>query len=307
MSFNSITTDKPNTLDIEWVISNYCNFSCSYCTEDLFGNTSRALDLDTAVTFFNTVHEHNPEPKMLSLSGGEPTMWKHLPEFVDRVADKYFFQIVTNGSRTLDWWKRFVYNRSIDRITMSVHTEFVNYDKTYDNIDFLQEHTDLTILLLFKPGCISELETFANKLVDNNIKCVIQIKPLTSHDSRKVYEYTDEEKKYIRDFKYDNATKDHDSQIAKRLIIDGKEHNLSTTFKLIADGLNKFTGWKCNLGKTRMFIWHDGNVFPATCNTGMKRPIGNVFENRLETYSGSTICKDSFCHCGPDIKITKNK
>ena len=56
-----------------------------------------------------------------------------------------------------------------------------------------------------------------------------------------------------------------------------------------------------------MFIWHDGNVFPATCKTAMSRPIGNVFENRLETYRGPSICKDAFCHCGPDIKIAKNK
>ena len=111
----------------------------------------------------------------------------------------------------------------------------------------------------------------------------------------------------MKEFKYDKAVKNFDSKIAKRLIIDGKEHNLSTTFKLIATGLNKFTGWQCNLGKSRMFIWHDGNVFPATCKTAMSRPIGNVFENRLETYSGSSICKDAFCHCGPDIKITKNK
>lgn len=304
---NSITTDVPSSLDIEWVINNYCNFNCSYCTPDLYGNTSRALDLPVAVEFFNTVHQQHPGIKMLSLSGGEPTLWKHLPEFVDSVASNYFFHIITNGSRTLDWWRKFMYNRRIDRITISLHVEQIDWDKTFANIEFLQNETDLTLLVLLKPGSKKILEQFVKRITDAKISASIKIKPLTSHDTRSVYNYNEDEKSWLQNFSYNKANINSYSGIAKRLIVDGKEHSMSYAYKLVAGGLNNFRGWNCNLGSSRMFIWHDGNVFPATCKTAMSKPIGNVFSNTLEVKTSSTKCADEFCHCAPDIRITKSR
>jgi sulfatase maturation enzyme AslB (radical SAM superfamily) len=301
----SISPDVVNLLDIEWVVNNYCNFKCSYCNPDLYGNTSRALDIDVAVNFFNNIHNNYPQQKMLTLSGGEPTLWKHLPEFVDSVAENYYFQIITNGSRTLDWWQRFMYNRTIDRITISVHSEFVDWDKTYSVIEYLSSVTDVTVLMLFKPGTLSVIQNFVNRMIEESLAVSIKIKPLTSHDNRSVYEYTEQEHEYTNNFYYNHSIKNKEIPIARYAVIDGKICKQDRFLEMIYNKENSFTGWECDLGRTRLFIWHDGNVYPATCKTAMGRPIGNVFNGTIESYISPTICKDQFCHCLPDIRIPK--
>lgn len=302
---NSIKPDIEDFLDIEWVLSNYCNFKCSYCNPDLYGNSSRALDLDVAVNFFNVIHNNYPQQKMLTLSGGEPTLWKHLPEFVDSVANNYYFHIVTNGSRTLDWWRKFMYNRDINRITLSVHSEFVDWDKTYDVIEYLSNITDVTVLMLFKPGILKQLSSFCKRMQDAELSVSIKVKAITDHSKRTVYTYSEEELEYIKQFNYNKSIKDTQIKIPNKIIIDGEEKTQDYLMKMIFDGTNKFNGWKCDLGKTRLFIWHDGNVFTATCKTAMSRPIGNMFDAHLEEYTQPTICRDNFCHCIPDMRIPK--
>lgn len=302
---NSIRPDIEDFLDIEWVINNYCNFKCSYCNPDLYGNNSRALDLDVAVNFFNNMHIKYPEQKMLTLSGGEPTLWKHLPEFVDTVAHNYYFHIVTNGSRTLDWWHKFMYNRTINRITLSVHSEFVDYDKTYNVIEYLSTQTDVTVLMLFKPGILNQLNTFCKRIQDADLKVSIKVKAITDHSNREVYTYSNEELEYIKQFKYNKSNRNKNIPIPTDVYINEVKQPQDRLMDMIFNGNNSFKGWKCDLGRTRMFIWHDGNVYTATCKTAMSRPIGNMFDSRLEEYTKSTICRDNYCHCIPDLRIPK--
>lgn len=304
---HSITTDCPDSLDIEWVVNNYCNYQCSYCNPDLYGNTSRALDTETAAKFFQTLHEKYPDKKMLTLSGGEPTLWKHLPEFIDSVAQHYYFHIVTNGSRTLNWWKNFMHGRSIDRITISTHAEFYNAEHLLNNIQYLSNLTDVTVLVLLKPGHLAEHQNFIDSITTRNINVCIKPKAITSHDTRSIVQYSKEETLYIQNFRYNNSNRRALPGIAQQVIVDGEAQNQDSLMQLIAKQENNFQGWYCDLGRSRLFIWHDGNVFAATCKTAMSRPIGNVYENAIEDYHSTSICKDAWCHCIPDMRIPKRK
>ena len=51
---HSIFPDHPDGMNIEWVVSNVCNYKCSYCREDLYGGSSGQPDYKKALEFFNS-------------------------------------------------------------------------------------------------------------------------------------------------------------------------------------------------------------------------------------------------------------
>ena len=69
---HKISNDYPETLAAEWVLSNVCNYECSYCTIVLNDGSSGWPDVNVAKEFWNFVHtDINPNDKMLTLTGGE--------------------------------------------------------------------------------------------------------------------------------------------------------------------------------------------------------------------------------------------
>ena len=122
-----LTNDRPDSMHAEWVISNVCNYTCNYCDPKLYGGSSGWPDLQKSLDFWQYIHtDVNPNAKMLTLSGGEPTIWPKLSEFFNRLDPSYKKAIVTNGSRTLRWWRKFIDNTQMTQIAISVHLEFAD-------------------------------------------------------------------------------------------------------------------------------------------------------------------------------------
>jgi len=175
---NSIFPDNPDGMNIEWVVSNVCNYKCSYCREDLYGGSSGQPHYEKALEFFDYIHrEVQPGPKLLNLTGGEPTVWPRLIPFLNELDSSYYFQLTTNGSRTVNWWNKLLRKcDNVARVCISTHLEFADIEHIYNVAEFLHQKLQLTILLLADKKNSHIVKEYSEKL--KNLECTVFIKPI---------------------------------------------------------------------------------------------------------------------------------
>ena len=206
-----ITNDKPETMHAEWVLTNVCNYKCSYCDPRLNEGTHRWPSLNDSLRFWNYVHkEVNQNHKMLTLTGGEPTLWPNLIPFLQGLDSSYETAIVSNGSRTLKYWDRLVNSVNLTQITISVHFEYADFKHLFSVIDIIGTASCLTVLIMYDIKNIQVSKEFAEKVKDLNLPCRLMIKPITDRTyikDNKSIEYTLQQKQFIQEFYYNNQNK----------------------------------------------------------------------------------------------------
>jgi len=305
-----ISNDYPETLHAEWVISNVCNFKCSYCTPDLYDGSSGFPNIDDAIDFWNFVHTNiNPNNKMLTLSGGEPTLWPKLSEFFNSLDRSWYTAIVTNASRTVRWWNKFLTDcNNLHRVTISVHLEFTNVNHIVEVCKLLHNKCQTTVLILFDNTKIEYAKQVAEEIKSFNLNISIKIKPITEKwGTGMSVEYNKNELDFIKNFNYERINKDLQKiPVAGNLYIDEELKSVNYANEMIAKKINSFIGWKCEAGSKRLIVWHDGNVYGAQCSTARQILLGNIKNKKIKTLT-NVICQTNFCNCLPDIRIPKWK
>jgi hypothetical protein len=72
---------------------------------------------------------------------------------------------------------------------------------------------------------------------------------------------------------------------------------------LIANNLNQFNGYQCDLGSEGLIIETNGDIYKAYCHVGGL--IGNISKEELEIDLTPAICDQPICSCSVDIEISK--
>ena len=296
--------DVMNGMNIEWVVSNVCNYSCSYCVEDLYGGSSGQPDHEKALKFFDYLHKEIVSgPKLLNLTGGEPTVWPKLIPFIKGLDKSYFTQLTTNGSRTVKWWSRLLDNYdNLARVAISTHLEFAKIEHILQVSKLLHDKTSLTILLLADRKNFHLVKKYAPMFKD--INCSVYVKPIRGLDGL-AQDYTDEEQDFIKNFKQTQKNGSDLKGIPTHLVIDGVPKSYSYGLELISKNLHSFKGWKCSLGKSRLVIWHDGSISLAQCGTAKRMKIGTIWDENIQIPTEPVTCDTDYCTCLPDIRIPK--
>ena len=119
---------------IDWVLGNYCNYQCSYCWPEAHDGTDRVPPIDDVmrsnikhlVDQMLSVPENSGKDVVFTLSGGEPTMYHDMDELLDFLSEIGKVWVITNGSRTLNWWER--NGHKFDDVLISYHTKSAEYD-----------------------------------------------------------------------------------------------------------------------------------------------------------------------------------
>ena len=306
-----LTNDRPDSMHAEWVLSNVCNYTCNYCDPKLYGGSSGWPDLEKSLDFWQYIHtDVNPNAKMLTLSGGEPTIWPKLSEFFNRLDPSYKKAIVTNGSRTLRWWRRFIDNTPLTQIAISVHLEFADVNHIKEVIKIIGPHCRVTVLMMLDENSVKKGRHFAEILSNEDLYCKIVVKPITRrwNGNNEACTYDNEVLDWIKTFDYDKnspAVKDETRTTAVNILIDGEEKPVFYMYEMISKNMHKFRGWKCYAGTHRLVVWHDGNVYGAQCTTAKRNKLGNIANGKLDKKIEPLICDTEFCACVPDIRIPK--
>jgi len=154
---------------IDWTLGNYCNFKCNYCFGDLNTGTFRVPKLNDTIksNIRHIVDECRKNGKhniLFNLSGGEPTMYHDFSELSAFLKTLGKVGVITNGSRTEEWWKANV--DKLDEVIISHHLDFAESAHTIKVIDALIDRVGLGVHVIMHDQKFQESLSFFKLLTD---------------------------------------------------------------------------------------------------------------------------------------------
>ena len=125
-----------------------CNFLCPYChNSDLISFDKATFDLREGY-IFDFLKSRIDKLEGISITGGEPTLHKDLPNFIMKIKSLGFaVKLDTNGTNP-QMLKFLINNKLLDYIAMDIKASLSKYEKVVNtkvNIDNIIESIDLII------------------------------------------------------------------------------------------------------------------------------------------------------------------
>jgi MoaA/NifB/PqqE/SkfB family radical SAM enzyme len=320
---------QKNRLTIDYELGNRCNYKCNYCTPDSYSGTHAWPDVDVVkkniVSLINYYSNNLPIDNIrLTLSGGEPTLWRDLGEFAKYIHNntdnkKVRIKLLTNGSRTLRWWEE--YADYFTHIGISIHHEAVDVDHIIKLSEILNKKrvSFITEVLMDLPAwdkCVS----IVDKLLNTNNRFMVSAKPV--YFNGQVSNYSIDQQKYLKtSLKRFPSLKNF---IANYNKLFSKIPTIKTTFDdgstiktknenyFVLNMLNRFNGYECDLGVSSMFIDKNGRItgacFQKLYNEDFYYNINDVdFSEKFKPNLVPVICTKNICPCVGENIIPKRK
>lgn len=149
--------DSPN--DIWLHVTEKCNLSCPFCYSESGSLAKNELDLKSVLSFLEQI----PEEKRgnIFISGGEPFLYKDLPEFVKSIYEMKFYNIIliSNGTVGEEVYEKVLpyistLQISVDGTTKDIH-EITrgkgNFEKVVNKFKLARELGVKNLVLSFTP------------------------------------------------------------------------------------------------------------------------------------------------------------
>jgi len=120
--------DYPHTLACT-VFLGGCNFRCGYCyNRDLVLNPAKLATMPEE-EFFAFLDSRKGFLEGVCITGGEPTLWKDLPEFCRKIKERGFLvKLDTNGTNP-EMLKELIARKLVDYVAMDVKAPLDSYEK----------------------------------------------------------------------------------------------------------------------------------------------------------------------------------
>ncbi len=139
------------------VFTGGCNYKCPFCHNgDLALNRAEEISEDEVLDYLIA------RRKMLDavcISGGEPTIWQDLPEFLSKVKEiGYLVKLDTNGTNP-EMLQKLIDQKLIDYVAMDIKNCFEKYTKTAGVCNANAEMVVKSLNILKKNKILYELRT----------------------------------------------------------------------------------------------------------------------------------------------------
>jgi len=115
-----------NKIDIHFNVGKKCNFDCSYCPSHIHDNFSPFYSKDQILTAYKRIRKSinlNDKEKVITLTGGEPTLQKEIVELCSEfIKMKCNVSVLTNGTASIK-----KYEQLLDlgvHVEITFHPEF---------------------------------------------------------------------------------------------------------------------------------------------------------------------------------------
>lgn len=295
------TNNAPEYKIITWVLGNTCNYSCSYCPEELHSGTFKYPKLDIAVDIFNKFRGDANQKIYYEIVGGEPTLWSKLSEYIDIISNENtFIEVNSNASRTKRYWDSF--NAKVDFFYLSFHPETADEDKFIEVLESLHNRYRVHVTILLLHEYWDKCKRFFNKIfierTDLNINVTFTL--VRPNFSEEAMIPTEEMRQYIQMNKKNRALP-LKQNVPHTLFYNDKRINWRN-FQL--NNFNNFKGMQCNAPSERLYIHVDGNIYHASCRE--RGSIGNIYTGRYDLSNNTPItCSKNKCGCKFDALPSK--
>ena len=298
---------------VDWDITSRCNFSCYYCNPEAHDGKYNFPSLDIAKNFVDKVNEQYSGIKefaVYNIFGGEPTIWRELPafsEYIKSINSKNILQLLTNGNRTLKWWKRNA--PYIDKIIVSVHVAQTDIVELVNKFNQLADNIVIDFQLAMDQVIFDEcVEAFKYAELHLHPNISLKSKPLRKilGDSE-LMPYTLEQKTILSKLRNKNGIyiDGMASPMIKKYQGNIVDRDVDIT-NLVLNKENNWNGWACWIGIDTINITREGNVtIGSQCNPDII--LGNIRDLDFNFPLKPIVCKYQTCGCYADIHTRKVK
>lgn len=293
---------------VNWCLGNTCNYSCSYCPDNLHNSSTKWPEPEVIKKFILKVKNHHPNKKLyFEFTGGEVSMYRHFTDICKFCTELGIrVGLISNGSRTIRWWEE---NKEyFDHVCLSFHPEFADVDHFIEVVKVLHNQVRTHVNIMMSPEKFDFCFDLANRIKDlGNISMALQ--PLIVDFGSQLYDYTEEQKR-VFDNQHELITKhikftkhfDYYRGAMKKLYANGKTE-ISSAHRFISEKTNDWSGWDCYIGAEQIIVDLGGSIYRGWCRVGGK--IGKITDEDLKLPSTPVRCSKTMCHCNFDIMATK--
>lgn len=303
---------------VEWKLHDRCNYDCYFCGDENKLGRDGWADLETNKKIVDSIVASATKPLWIQLTGGEPTLYPHFLELVKYMKSKgAMVRIITNGSRTMRWWKEVREADVLDLIYFTFHSQ---QNASYKHIAevsnlFLDSETVTITLVTYVPNTLGYAIEGAAYLTEHTGSYI----SMNAMDLRPAAE---EEKQYNED-EFEKALNVYNSAIGKLINIkkptsipdeliaipgdstiyynNGSVETKDVTL-MMKLGENRFQDWMCYAGMDSMCI--DGKF---KYRGGCKRNKTPYEPGKLTFFDKPFKCDVDACYCAMDMITTKIK
>ena len=299
---------------IEWKIHNVCNHDCSFCGARHKDGSQRWFSLEKYKEYTDKlVAACNGSPFWIQITGGEPTLYPDLLPLLQYMKEKgAMISLISNGSRTLRWWKELQEANVLDYLFITYHSEQTNDYQHITEVLNLFHDAPLEVVCLITHSLTSLDRAFeAREYIVANTGAVITLKSMVFNFD--IYEfYTADQlaklKKHGWEYGALRETKGKSTLPA--------HHRINNTLKitnninesaivdpqmLMKNQQNKFLNWECAIGDNNMRVDHD-IIYRGVCEVGGERHLDDTVIGFTTDY---VRCTSPQCYCGTDMIATK--
>ena len=308
--------DAPEYRVIEWKIHNVCNYNCSFCFDDNKDGSVRWLSLEEYKKQFDKLYSVcDGMPYWVQLTGGEPTLYPELIELLTYIKSKgAYTSILSNGSRTIRWWKELRENNLLDVLYITHHSEQkADYKHNAEVMNlFLDSQTETICVVTHVLNSLDSAFEAYDYLIENT-GAVISLKSMNIKEYDIYLMYTDSQLNKIKKSTMQSGLLRKDKilcNIPEHLQLwhtflkveydDGSiEEMRAQTF--LKNNRPKFKNWKCANGKYFMKLEGD-KILRGVCGEGN---IININDVGLKFQEDYITCTMDMCWCRSDLAAPK--
>jgi len=302
-----------NTVVVNWLLGNLCNFSCSYCPEFLHSGSIEWPKLEKLKKFILDIDNHFYNKQIyFEFTGGEVTLYPELIDLCDFIHSLgHTVGIISNGTRHHNWWYK--QKDKFDHICFSYHAEHTKPKKFFNVVKTVAGEFRTHVNIMMNPDKWQDCITVAEKVTNECQNVSLALQPLMQGlgAEETVFPYTTEQQeildkqhhiygskiKWTKEFKVPRGA-------MKMIETVSNKSEISSAHRLISNKMNNWSGWKCYAGLENLVIDWDGTILRGWCRVGSK--IGNVYTDYVLP-TKPVLCNKKFCHCNFDIMCKKEK
>ena len=311
-------TEFPYKL-VEWKLHDKCNYDCSFCGEENKAGKVGWADLATNKAIADSIiRSAGDKPLWVQFTGGEPTLYPRFVELVSYIKQQgAMISIITNGSRTIRWWKTIRDAKVLDLIYMTFHSHArASYQHLAEVSNlFLEEETFIINPVTYMADSIDYAFEGIEYILENTANIItMNAMDLVTHSIDHTDIGEEQFSKVLNDYNVargKHTDKKVMSTIPKELYpvqmnatvfyADGSTEVKHVT-QMMKLGENRFKDWTCYAGTDTMNI-ENGVKFRGGC----KRDATPFTPDSLSFFDKPFACDVLDCYCALDMITTKIK